>query len=186
MTPYSDIDAQISQYFASTTEATISLYRKHLYGHLLVVIYSTIDTLGFLDAGPDCTVASGQTFKSWTKKYLLSQPGVEFNEIDLWGARCAVLHTFTTKSTLSKSGNAREIVYFGGDKTTGHFARFVSFAKALDDGRHLPIHFQDFYLAFLKALHSFEPDLRAKCCSDRSREKRLREVLQVFSLQQEL
>ncbi|WP_313495884.1 hypothetical protein [Pseudoxanthomonas mexicana] len=177
------IEEMITKYLLACIDATGTLYQKELYGHLLVVIYSSIDTLGLLDAPPDQVSASGASFKSWVQNYLVPQPSVEFNEIDLWAARCAVLHTFTTQSDLSRAGKAREIQYYGGDKTTPQAKRFVSITKAMDGGRHLPVHFEDFYGAFLQALRLFVPDLDAKCSADPKCEKRLREVLQIFPMQ---
>ena len=177
------IEEMITRYLSATVEATGTLYQKDLYGHLLVIIYSSIDTLGLLDAPPEQVSASGDSFKNWVKKYLVSQPGVEFNETDLWAARCSVLHTFTTQSDLSRSGKAREIQYYGGDKTTALAAQFVAVTKAMDGGKHLPVHFEDFYGAFLNALRKSMHDLDAKCSSDVKCEKRLRDVLQLFPMQ---
>lgn len=177
------VEEMISKYVSSTVEATTVLYEKSLFGHLLVVIYSSIDTLGLLDAPSNQVSASGESFKNWVKKYLVSQDGIEFNELDLWGARCAVLHSFTTQSDLSRSGKAREIQYYGGDKTTDRALKFVAITKAIDSGRHIPLHFEDFYLAFLQALRKCVHDLETKCSSDAGCEKRLRDVLQIYPIQ---
>lgn len=62
----------------------------------LALIYSGIDTLGLLAAPPAVQDASGDTFKQWCEKYILArvQPveGGPVNAIDLWAARCGVLH----------------------------------------------------------------------------------------------
>lgn len=183
MTGSPSIEEIITKYLSATVDATGTLYQKGLYGHLLVIIYSSIDTLGLLDAPPDQLSASGESFKNWVKHYLVPQPGIEFNEVDLWAARCAVLHTFTTQSDLSRARKAREIQYYGGDKTTEIAAKFVAITKAMDGGKHLPIHFEDLYGAFLNALRKFVHDLDAKCSSDPKCEKRLRDVLQIYPMQ---
>ncbi|MBL6986433.1 MAG: hypothetical protein ISR72_05185 [Methylobacter sp.] len=112
----SSIEEMIHKYVSATVDATSILFEKELYDHLLVVIYSTIDTVGFLDAPSNQTSATSESFKNWIKKYFLSYPGTEFNEVDLWAARCAVLHTFTSQSDLSRSGKARELQYYDGEK----------------------------------------------------------------------
>ncbi len=93
----------------SATKAIGTLFREDLLPHSLVIIYSTIDACGLLDAPAQQTVATGESFKAWVRKYVLSYPGLEFNELDLWSARCAVLHSFTSGSSLSNEGKAREL-----------------------------------------------------------------------------
>jgi hypothetical protein len=175
-------DQMISRYLSSTVDAIGLLYQKDLYGHLLIIIYSSIDTLGLLDAPPDQTSASGASFKSWAKKYLLSDPTIEFSETDLWAARCSVLHTFTSESDLSKSGKAKELQYYSGDKTSPSAIQFVSLAKSIQGGRHLPVHFEDLIQAFLSGLTRFVDDLDASCTADVAYNDRLRKILQLHPM----
>jgi len=81
----------------------------------LGVIYSGIDTLGLLAAAPEIDDATGETFKGWCKKYLLARlqsiDGKPLEAVDLWAARCGVLHTSAPVSTLSRKGEAHEIWY---------------------------------------------------------------------------
>jgi hypothetical protein len=81
----------------------------------LSLIYSGIDTFGLLAAPPAIEDASGDTFKSWCEKYILPrlQPveGGPINAIDLWAARCGVLHTSTPLSALERAGKAHQIWY---------------------------------------------------------------------------
>ena len=131
----------------ATVETTSTLYQKNLFGHLLVVIYSTIDTMGLLDAPADQIAATRESFKEWVKKYLLTYPGFDFNEVDLYAARCAVLHTFTTRSALSSSGQAKELQYYSGNKATAKVTQFVALAKSIQGGKHLPVNLEDLTLA---------------------------------------
>ena len=91
-----------------------------------------------------------------------------------------MLHTFTTQSRLSRSGNARELQYYGGDKSTKLVADFVAEIKKLEDGKHLPVNFDDLCMALLEALKGFVYDLDSKCVSDPKYEKRMRNILQIF------
>lgn len=175
-------DEMLERYFLATVQAVGALYEKHLFGHVLLVIYSTIDTLGLLSAPPGQTSATGESFKNWTKKYLLPQPNVEFNEADLWGARCAVLHTFTSESDLSRSGKARELQFYSGNKSGEAAREFVEATRALEGGKHLPVHYQDFCEAFFSALKQSFPDLQASCNSIPQSFQRLKNVLQVHPL----
>jgi hypothetical protein len=176
-------DQMINGYFQATVEAVGALYEKGLYGHVLIVVYSTIDTLGLLDAPPSQTTASGDTFRNWTRKYLLTEPSIEFTDTDLWAARCGVLHTFSSISNLSNSGAAKELQYYCGDKSTDAAQKFVTVTKSIQGGKHLPVHYQDLLDAFFSAIKKFVYDLHNNCTTDAAYNTRLRNVLQVHPIQ---
>jgi hypothetical protein len=76
----------------------------------LALLYSGIDVLGFLvSTKPQATK---QTFSDWANEYLaafLSKKGIR--GIDLYSARCGVLHTGQAPSRLVDAGKARELWY---------------------------------------------------------------------------
>lgn len=172
----------IDKFCLNTLNAIGMLYREKLYGQMLVLLYSSIDSMGLLDAPPTQTSASGESFKNSVKKYLLTYPGLEYNEVDLWAARCAVLHTFTSESDLSKGGKAREIQYYSGPKDSIMAKAFVAATKTIDKGKHVPAHIEDTYLAYLEALKVFPKDLLNHCGKDPAYKARLNKVLQQFAL----
>lgn len=149
---------------------------------MFVLMYSTIDSMGLLDAPPTQISANGESFKNWVKKYLLPHGMFDFNEVDLWAARCSVLHTFTSESDLSKKGMAKQIQYYLGAKDTPIAEAFVKATKQIDDGAHVPANLEDTYRAFLEGLKSFETELSEKCKFDSTYEMRLRKVLQQFQM----
>ena len=171
----------IGGYFLATTKAVGILFQAQLHGHVLIQVYSAIDTCGLLDAPTPQTSASAVSFKNWAKKYLLPYPGIEFNEVDLWAARCAVLHTFTSESDLSKGGQARELQYYTGDKLSPHVQHFVSFTNGYEGGKHLAVHYGDLCEAFFSAFKAFVPVLEANCASSPPHSERLRNILQVHT-----
>lgn len=173
------IREMLSGYFLATVEAVGTLYGKRLYGHALILNHSTIDVLGLLDAPPDQVSATGASYMAWAKKYFLPQGNFAFDEVALWGSRCAVLHTFTSESKLSREGKARELQFFSGDKASEASRRFVEFARTADDGRHVAVHWQEFCDAFFAALKAFVPVLEANCTTNLAHANRLRKVLQV-------
>lgn len=178
-----NVDVLIEKFSVSTVEATGLLYEKTLYGQMLVLLYSSIDSMGLLDAPPEQVKATGETFKNWVKKYLLPNGQFDFNEVDFWAARCSVLHTFTSASDLSNDGKAKEIQYYSGPKDSPVAQAFVTATKEIDNGKHVPAHIEDTYLAFLKGLGSFVEILSASCKTDPSYEKRLRQILQLFAME---
>lgn len=57
----------IEKFCMNTLGATGMLYKEKLYGQMLVLLYSSIDSMGLLDAPPTQASASGESFKNWVK-----------------------------------------------------------------------------------------------------------------------
>jgi hypothetical protein len=177
-----DTEALIEKFCANTVLSAKLLYDHGLYGQMLVVLYSSIDSMGLLDAPPTQAGASGESFKTWVKTYLLSLGSFEFTDIDFWAARCSVLHTFTSESDLSIKGKAREIQYFSGSMDSPMGQAFVVATRQIDDGKHVPANIEETYLAFLRGIEVFGKALAAKCRNDAVYGSRVRKLLQRFSL----
>jgi len=80
------------------------LYDKSLITPLLMILYATIDIFGYI---------SGFGFETFVKKYM--QPNLkDISPADLWGGRCAMLHSNSPKSEHSQKGKARQIMYSWG------------------------------------------------------------------------
>ena len=167
----------IQAYLLSVVEATDSLMQRKLYGHYLVIAYSTIDTLGLLDAPPDQIDARKSSFLAWVESYLLPNIRVDCSATDIWAARCAVLHAFTTESNLSRTGKAKELQYYIAD---GDAAKeYISITKEIDGGAHIPMHLHHFGAALITGVHQFAPTLVSNCESSVAYANKLKNVLQV-------
>ena len=175
------VDEMLEGYFLATTKAIGTLFKEDLLPHSLVIIYSTLDTCGLLDAPAAQVEATGESFQNWVKKYVLTDPNLEFNEVDLWGARCAVLHTFTSQSRLSNTGKARQLQYYTGDKSAPHIQRFITFTKGYENGTHLPVHYGDLAEAVFAGMKAFVPDLAALCATSPPYLARLRKIVQTHT-----
>ena len=74
----------------------------------LILFYSTIDVASWLDS--DATEVKVR-FTAWVDKYVLPNTGLKCTALDLYGARCGVVHNFSADSDLSKAGKARPLGY---------------------------------------------------------------------------
>lgn len=74
------LEEMLSRYILSSNEATTTLFSKELYGFGLIVLYSTIDTLGLLSAPGAVQSATRKTFEPWVAHYLLPHTDKSFNE----------------------------------------------------------------------------------------------------------
>ena len=84
----------------------------------LMLLYSGIDVIASLETGK----ASRSVFIRWVNKYLLKAASLSCTALDLYGARCGILHTFSAKSDMSAQGQAREIVYAWGNAKAADLA----------------------------------------------------------------
>jgi hypothetical protein len=102
-------------WFQSHCHAIATCLNATLPEATLVLIYSGFDTFGLLAASPAVLDATGDTFKQWCEKYILprikSVEGDPVTALDLWGARCGILHTSTPLSKLEREGKAHQIWY---------------------------------------------------------------------------
>jgi len=94
-----------------TLDAIQLLHKRGRYPQFLVLLYSAIDTLGWLAAIDEW--ATGASFKDWVNRYMLPYDDLTCTAEDLWGARNALLHTATAESKVSRQGQARQIWYCG-------------------------------------------------------------------------
>lgn len=79
----------------------------------LVLIYSGIDVLASLERQP--SEGTKASFVRWCEDYLLKAKPLHCTGLELYGARCGVLHTFAAESDLSRSGQVREVIYAWGN-----------------------------------------------------------------------
>lgn len=81
----------------------------------LILLYAAIDAMAWLSK-PNESDAVGKSFQNWVKSYLLASykgepETAEQFAVDLYGARCSILHAQIAESDLSKDAKAREVHY---------------------------------------------------------------------------
>lgn len=80
----------------------------------LILIYSCIDIMAWLNRDKTHTDNVRSDFKSWVGNYLLRDSGLNYDANDLYAARCSILHSYTPESKLSRQGEAKMIFYSWG------------------------------------------------------------------------
>jgi hypothetical protein len=78
----------------------------------LTLLYSAIDIFASLERQPN--EGTRGSFVRWVDTYMLPNSALQFSSIDLYAARCGIVHAFSAESDLSRSGKARKIVYAWG------------------------------------------------------------------------
>jgi hypothetical protein len=80
----------------------------------LILLYSGIDIMAWLNRPVSEEFAIRNDFIRWVDDYLLPNSNIKCEAIDLYAARCAIIHSYSFYSKLSKRGKAKEICYAWG------------------------------------------------------------------------
>lgn len=149
---------RIVSWFQAQMQAIGTCFNAALPEATLTIIYSGIDTLGLLDAPAGVEDANRTTYKDWCEKYVLprlqSVDGTAITSVDLYAARCGVLHTSTPRSSLERAGNARQIWYQFLDKTGVDMLLSTQHMPLQIDLEKLAMAFKEGGIAFIEDLNS--------------------------------
>jgi hypothetical protein len=80
----------------------------------LILIYSGIDIMGWLSSDEEKPKPK-KGFTNWVDQYLFKACDLNCTAIELYSARCGVLHTLTPYSDLTREKNVRKISYAWGE-----------------------------------------------------------------------
>lgn len=174
--------SNIDEYFITAIEAVDLLHQNKFMGQVLTIIYSTIDACGLLDAPDSQDKATGCTFKSWVSKYMLDDESLECNADDLWGARCAILHTHTSTSDLSKANRVREIQYISGPPQHPVVEAFIVASKEINDDKTIGINIDLLVIDFLRAIAKFSADFAERAKQSEVCRERASKILLHFAI----
>ena len=117
--------------YAQTFRAIEYCVSANLIMPALVLIYSTIDTLAW--AASDKRIKNTRSrFEDWVAKWLLPQGPLACSPSDLYGARCAVLHTLTFESDLSRARKVRDVMYAWGNANVSDMQASIQRMGAAD------------------------------------------------------
>jgi hypothetical protein len=129
-------------------------FRNQLWIPGLILIYSGINILASLNRyqteenkkGIDAIL-----FKRWANTFLLPGARLGCNSDELWGARCGLLHKYSSESEKSRSGKRKEIFYeFGDNPATSKEFR----AKCIKAGTKV-IDISKLMTAFIRSVQRF-------------------------------
>ena len=98
--------------------SSIELCLQHHYRMpALILIYSGIDIFSSLALPIEKEDGTRQDFINWTEKYITGVENFGCDAIDLYAARCGVVHANTATSSLSRKNQAKIILYAWGNRT---------------------------------------------------------------------
>ncbi len=122
----------------------------------LLLLYSGIDTMAWLSREESHLDVLLNDFENWVENYLLPDAGLACNAIDLYGARCSIIHSYTAESRLSRLGQARRIFYAVGNKNAEELQEYIDAANYPDT---TALHVGDLFNAFRMGIERFNHTL---------------------------
>lgn len=149
-----EILGKFEKQMESLFEAINACIDKKLTLPSLMLIYTGIDIIASLDRKEN--EGTKKSFTRWAENYILNQSlHGSCTAIELYGARCGVLHMMSPKSDLSKEGKAREVCYAWGNATANKL-ELVGGYLGLD---YPVIHISKLNTAFQKGVRTFLSEL---------------------------
>ena len=128
---------------------------KKLSAPALILIYSGIDTVGWLASSEH--YATKASFMKWVDGYLLKGKPLQCTSLELYAARCGLLHTFTPNSELSSLGKARRIYYAWGTASVRDLQRTIDLTNKT--GEYVAVHVNDLCEAWRLGVLQFTEEL---------------------------
>jgi hypothetical protein len=131
-----------------------------------MLIYSGIDIIASLERKKG--EKTKDSFTRWVDEYLIKSVPLPCTALELYAARCGILHTLTDESDLSKKGHARKIIYAWGTGKAGDLQKTAQYL-----GHNcIAIHISELIIAFKKGVEFFLKDVsqdpnRAKSISEK-------------------
>jgi hypothetical protein len=118
----------------------------------LTLIYAGIDAIASLERR-ESERTGRAAFLRWAGAFLLRDGRLPCTALELYGARCGILHTFSADSDLSRSGEVRRVIYARGHRvSSGALAEVVRRQQRTDV---VAIHLSDLQDAFRAGVFAF-------------------------------
>ena len=130
----------------------------------LILLYSGIDIIAWLNRPASKERVTRKDFIRWVDDYLSPNINIKYEAIDLYAARCAIVHSYSFSSRLSKKGEAKEIYYSWGK------ANIKSLQNDIDRRSKksaVAIHINDLLKAFKEGIEKFKLSIK----NDKEKEK---------------
>jgi hypothetical protein len=95
----------------------------------LALIYCGIDFMSNLSRPVGQAQQTRGDFIRWSEAYMRCKERLRVSGLDLYGARCGILHAYIADSQLSADGKARPIIYAWGNKSVEGPNKFLKGIK---------------------------------------------------------
>lgn len=146
---------------------------NNCYGSAAILIYSGIDTMAYLAMPANQTNVRRDDFVQWCDRYIRFCGPEQLSGLELYSARCAMLHTYGVESQLTRSGQCRQLGYL--DRSVPD----IRYAPSVDPELAL-VSIEALANAFFAGIDRFLVDLFADSTRATTAEQRLQKLVVSF------
>ena len=139
----------------------------------IILILSGIDTMAYLGMPETQQDVTKEDFVTWVERYIRFPCSERLTGLDLYGARCAMLHSFSTVSRLSREGKCRQVGY------VSKFAPEVSFNREISK-ELVMVSIEALAEAFFRGIDRFLVDLYVDSKRSKAADARFQYVVQMY------
>ena len=136
---------------AQIAEAIFLCIERKLVTPSLILIFSAIDITSWLD-DEDPKESVKTRFTRWVDRYLLPAKPLQCTAIELYAARCGLVHTLTPESNLTKQENVRQIIYAWGTSKADKLQEMITLGQI---SKYVSLHIEELLKAYLLGLATF-------------------------------
>jgi hypothetical protein len=123
-----------------------TLLETHRERSALILLYAGVDILGALDSDGEAT---RQSFVTWADRYMTPATKLGCDALELYSARCGLIHALTPETRLTKEGRTRRFAYV---------THPVFFPEQNFAGESFIVHVGTLWLAFRDGTRQFVVD----------------------------
>jgi hypothetical protein len=124
---------------------------QNLIAPSLILIYSSIDSLSWT-ATDDEDQPVGERFQSWVNNWMFQRFPLPCTALELYAARCGLLHTLTPNSSLSEKKGVRQLAYAWGTAKQEDLDKSM---KPSDNKKYVAVHINDIFSSFKYGVNEY-------------------------------
>lgn len=152
----SEQEQALERYVEQLFEAISKCFDTRLILPGLILLYSAIDIMASLDRPENKPDVTRDDFITWVDEFVLTGKPFSCEGIDLYAARCGLLHSYLPESKLTREGKARIISYsWGTAKAEDLQATINSLGRS-----EVAVHVNDLFEALRSGFERFKDALR--------------------------
>ncbi|MDZ7860597.1 MAG: hypothetical protein U5O15_08040 [Candidatus Krumholzibacteriota bacterium] len=133
-------------------------FENNLITSCLILIYSAIDCMSALHRPVDQQKVQKQDFLDWSSKYIIPYLNFDCTPLDLYSARCGIIHTYTPDSALTRNNKAKTVYYACGPAKVKDLRKSIKLTH--EDKNITAIQIEVLIEALKKGIQDFESDIR--------------------------
>lgn len=87
------------------------LLERKCYGSVVILVYAGMEAMAYLNMPASQQDVTRRDFIAWAEKYIRFPCAEQLTGLDLYGARCSMLHSYSVVSELSRKKKCRMVGY---------------------------------------------------------------------------